>query len=452
MRFLPPDEQIDLYETGFPEDDLLGRKKISGRLSKLLERIEDPLVIALDGGWGTGKSYFLKRWVAEHRKVDSNKALTVYFDAFAHDYLNEPLIGLISALSARTPTKNNKNITALKSAAVKLIRPAVRVTLAAVSGGATEMLGGAMAGATSAATSDAKDAVDKFWKREEGRHQAMLDFHSALENLTSPSKEGNSHTPLVIVIDELDRCRPDYALEVLEIIKHFFSVPHVHFVLGVNLNSLENSVTARYGPQIDATAYLQKFVSLKMTLPDQHENTHTTLLYLKKYGQQMGLHDRLLDDLFHQTKILLRRNSISIRDAAKILSTASLLPDNLKNESAFHLRVVATTLLITKIIRPSLFKELVNSSISQKDFDEYFDFDKKYIEPKTSTGEYNPEFDSALWGLYQCWQYILTGGTPLNNQYPTNVLSAFNQYPSNCEAKQTPQWVNENYLNTFKLS
>ena len=132
------------------------------------------------------------------------------------------------------------------------------------------------------------------------------------------------------------------------------------------------------------------------------------------------------------------------KDIKKILSE--------KNESAFHLRVVATTLLITKIIRPSLFKELVNSSISQKDFDEYFDFDKKYIEPKTSTGEYNPEFDSALWGLYQCWQYILTGGTPLNNQYPTNVLSAFNQYPSNCEAKQTPQWVNENYLNTFKLS
>lgn len=452
MRFLPPDEQIDLYETGFPEEDLLGRKKISERLSELLERIEDPLVIALDGGWGTGKSYFLKRWVAEHRKVDSNKALTVYFDAFAHDYLNEPLIGLISALSARTPTKNNKNITALKSAAVKLIRPAVRVTLAAVSGGATEMLGGAMAGATSAATSEAKDAVDKFWKREEGRHQAMLDFHSALENLTSPSKEGNSHTPLVIVIDELDRCRPDYALEVLEIIKHFFSVPHVHFVLGVNLYSLENSVKARYGPQIDATAYLQKFVSLKMALPDHHENTNTTLLYLKHYGQKMGLNDRLLDDLFHQTKVLLRRNSISIRDAGKILSTASLLPEGLAKENNSHLRKIATTLLITKIIHPSLFMELVNSSILKNDLDEYLGIEKKYLREQLSTGEFNSEYDSNLLVLNSIWHYILSGGKTLQNDYASGIARAFNQHPQNCAAMQVPQWVNENILNVFKLT
>lgn len=66
MWFMPPDKDVDLYNSGF-DDDLLGRVKLGENLSELLERIDDPLVVALDGRWGAGKSYFLKRWVGAHR-------------------------------------------------------------------------------------------------------------------------------------------------------------------------------------------------------------------------------------------------------------------------------------------------------------------------------------------------------------------------------------------------
>ena len=69
--------------------------------------------------------------------------------------------------------------------------------------------------------------------------------------------EGEKVRPLVVVIDELDRCRPDYAISLLEIVKHFFSVPNIHFILGVNLDALCHSVKVRYGESFDGRGYLR---------------------------------------------------------------------------------------------------------------------------------------------------------------------------------------------------
>lgn len=70
MRLTVPETKIELYKDGFKPGDLdqLNRKPTGDNLSDLVERIDDPLVIALDGAWGSGKSFFLKCWVGEHLK------------------------------------------------------------------------------------------------------------------------------------------------------------------------------------------------------------------------------------------------------------------------------------------------------------------------------------------------------------------------------------------------
>ena len=73
MKIIPPEPYVDLYNDGFEESDILQRRKIGDALSDLLNRIDDSLVVALDGRWGTGKTYFLKRWVGEHED-----ATTIY--------------------------------------------------------------------------------------------------------------------------------------------------------------------------------------------------------------------------------------------------------------------------------------------------------------------------------------------------------------------------------------
>ena len=74
--------------------------------------------------------------------------------------------------------------------------------------------------------------------------------------------------PLIIIIDELDKCRPSYAVELLEVAKHIFAVDHIVFVLAVNRSQLSHSVKALYGKDFDAYGYLRRFFDVDFRLPD----------------------------------------------------------------------------------------------------------------------------------------------------------------------------------------
>jgi len=307
-RLTIPEPEIELYKDGFKSHatgklhDQLGREPTGKALSDLVDRIAEPMVIALDGGWGSGKSFFLKCWVGEHLKREQNTTQTVYFDAFKHDFVDEPLISLMGVIEDRFEDEDVKDKTWKKrfagtvSVAKRLLKPTLRIGAAVGTGMASEVaiaaigtekidtvVDGAIDAGLKGIGAEASAAVDELWKSEAGRRQAMTEFRKSLIALTEPVTEKPAeaedeaaktpdeqkprHRKLVIVVDELDRCRPDYALSLLELIKHFFDVPHVHFVLGVNMRELENSVKARYGGGINAGLYLQKFVTLTMGLP-----------------------------------------------------------------------------------------------------------------------------------------------------------------------------------------
>ena len=170
MRFLPPEPEVTLYETAF-DNDILGREKAGSSLSALLDRIEDPLVIALDGRWGTGKTYFLKRWVGAHRKQNDGRALTLYFDAFANDYLSDPLVALVSALADRVPAPDEPKLTRLKTAASKFVKPLAKIALNIATFGAKEALNDLGDAAAEAIHAEAEKVVDDFWDRAEGRQR-----------------------------------------------------------------------------------------------------------------------------------------------------------------------------------------------------------------------------------------------------------------------------------------
>lgn len=459
MHFLPPEAPITLYETGF-EDDLLGREKAGKTLSEALDRIEDPLVVALNGRWGTGKSYFLQRWVGAHEHQNQGKALTVYFDAFANDYQSDPLVSLISTLANRLPEDQKPQLKQLQKVAKTFIRPATRLGLALASFGATEALSDLGDAAIEAVKGEADKALGAFWEREQGRQVAMEEFHTAIKALTR-IEECDEATPLVIVIDELDRCRPDYALDVLEVIKHFFAVPHVHFVLGVNLKALEKSVKARYGAEIDATAYLQKFLSITLELPDHVENGHrripNILAYASHVGERMGIPKTILPEITEQLKILSRANHISIREVGKIMSTAALLPESATAECRLQgRRRLLVTLMIMKIVRPSLFTKFLLASVSRDELVNVFSATERYtkevIAQYPESNVHNEEYDPEVLILFGTWSFVcdqLRVGDETLSKY---IAKSFDEFGDVRGANDIPRKVFENWLSTFKLS
>lgn len=358
-RITVPPLEIDLYKKGFDGVCKLDRKADGKKLSDLVERISEPLVIALDAPWGAGKSVFLQCWVGEHLKSEhGHKANTIYFDAFKHDFLDDPLIALTGAISERFDKGGTKSQTwkKAKNAAFKLVRPAVRVAGAVATAGATEVAGALFDAAIEAGSKELQEASENFWAKEDGKRAAMQAFRAALKDIAKDQK-------LVIVVDELDRCRPDYALNLLEVIKHFFDVENVHFVLGVNLKELENSVKARYGSGVDAGTYLQKFITAKMPLnqTDQYGRNDKYVQHLDQLAAQLDLRK---NRTFYFVKDVLRMhppNSISLRTMEKIATLLAISNTyGNPNRDTEALYILRACLVIIKEVEPGLYRKILN--------------------------------------------------------------------------------------------
>lgn len=413
MKLFVPEPAITLYEHGFDDHDLLDRKAQGEQLSNLVEKISDPIVIALDGEWGSGKTVFLKCWVGEHLKKDEHQAQTIYFDAFEHDFMNDPLIALIGAIDARLPKDDeNKHLEKLKKVAPWLARTGFRGALAVATTGATEIAGPMVDAAINTISGAADKQIDQFWQQERQKQQSLQDFKDALTELAKDRK-------LVIVIDELDRCRPDFALSMLEILKHLFHVPNVHFVLGVNLTALEHSVHARYGAGIDAGRYLKKFYNLIFELTDSNPRNlarDQKYRYAEKVFTDAGMEiDWEKSPLgFWIFQILLQdklTRRLSFRDINQIYTNAAITQSGCNYES--HKICLIALLLILKTVNHSLYQRAMNLEYVAEEIFDLFDISMKDLSSLKDNG----------FSLYSDKKYF----------YPVmrDVIAYFNNTPEN---------------------
>lgn len=373
MNIFPQDPKFIIGAVGFGDRDdndqpldLLNRREFGQRLTEVVDRFEQPLVIALDGAWGSGKSHFLKLWAGGHKLELGGQAEVIYFDAFEHDYLDDPLVSLIGRLAKDVaPAKfSEAALKKVKTAAAPLLKLSARVAIAVATSGASEFVGAVGDAALAAVGRTADEKIDAFWAQESGRLAAMQQFRDALEALTlTPA---GTPQKIVFIIDELDRCRPDYALNLLEIIKHFFAVPNVHFVLGVNLTALGNSVKARYGQGVDAHKYLQKFVMLTMTLPEMVQDRQDLSVakdYFHKVAAQFIASQPRIELLDEHLAPFFGSGSVNIRDIQRILSVTALLPVD-SQHIGFGYRSLLIGAAILKVLEPEAYRKLRNHSLT----------------------------------------------------------------------------------------
>lgn len=373
MLLSVPEPVIDLYNSGFNGVCNLGRATDGKKLSELVEKVSEPLVIAVDAPWGAGKSVFLKCWVGAHKNENNGSATTVYFDAFRHDFMDDPLIGLTSIIAERLKTGNVENSIwrKAKEAASKLVRPTLRTGLAVATAGVTELTGPIVDAALEAGSKELSKASEQFWKKEDGKRAAMSGFREALTELSSKQK-------LVIVVDELDRCRPDYALSLLEVMKHFFDVKNVHFVLGVNLKELRNSVKSRYGTNANADKYLQKFISVRMPLIPRPSAISGGLMQVKHFNnvvRKIGISDtwkyRYLELYLN---LIDYHIGLTLRDVEKIVTLAMVTPEPASNPEASAF--LYTGLIILEVIEPNLVMRARSGTLKKDEIFQVFYLDK----------------------------------------------------------------------------
>jgi len=244
----------------FKTRDEYNRKPIAESITRLIESNLDITPLVIDGGWGTGKSEFCKKLIALVKEED--KFETVYIDAFQADHANEPLLSLIAALASIMPESEKKTFI---QKAIPAIKSSTKIVLKAA---VSHVLRQDMADAVEEFDKDISKASDKAIDSAVDRLiHCHVNAKENLEQLKSVLRKAAEKKQLIVFIDELDRCKPNYALETLELIKHTFDIKGIHFVLVTNLEQIRASVNHCYGQGVDAQRYLEKFIKFTVKLP-----------------------------------------------------------------------------------------------------------------------------------------------------------------------------------------
>lgn len=277
--------------------DKLNRKNYADFLYKVIcsaqvnNDEDNALIFSIDGDWGTGKSFFIDLWM---KQLQKDGHLVSRFDAWKNDIIDDPLIGFISHVySAISSWKDQLPIDDLALDAAKekteKILSSVKEKLLPI---CTEVVKGlAKKGASYLVTEEVVDFVlqnnksagdsslindnavaSKLIENKILAHNENIKvIEKFKEELSGASfeltKALGKKGPVVIFIDELDRCRPDYAVRLLEVLKHVFNSKGICFISSANISQLEHSIKTIYGSDFDAELYLDRFFNYRLMLP-----------------------------------------------------------------------------------------------------------------------------------------------------------------------------------------
>lgn len=348
------------------EGDVLDRKEIADLITSYFDQLKIGSVIGIDAPWGEGKSWFGENWKMQ---LEQEGHKVAFIDAFKCDYLDDPFLPITSELS-KLLDSDNAAVESLANAGGKVMRSLlpvaakglVNVTGRIVLGTAdiSEQVKDAIEAINNEITDSAAEWLTDRIKNYEEEKSSLESFREKLRGLAAETEK-----PVVIFIDELDRCRPDFAVKTLERIKHFFDVPNIVFILLMNRQQLEAAIKGLYGEETDASLYLSKFINIAFSLP-KSKNLKTryqdhvdkyVLKVFRDYGLA-GSGDGTVKSAIFMAKLF----NLSLRDTEKMV-TLYIFSAKQARQDILHFEIIKTLLLYViamKLSKPYLLKGMLN--------------------------------------------------------------------------------------------
>lgn len=291
---------------------IFGREEFAGNLKNIFTNTDGGFVLAIDATWGEGKTSFIHQLI--HDLKSSDNLIPIYYDAFANDFSSDTFLSIGATISYEVENhfqaiglnkKNKKQIEHLKSVtkktAVELVKLGTNLAVKSLTAGIvdsselTKFAGNAFSSAT---FSTLELDLNKKFEAYENSKTSIQSYVKALESVSSENEK------VVFFIDELDRCRPDFAVEVLEKIKHLFLAKNVIFVISYNKVQLSKIISSVYGVDAeDSLKYLEKFVHIEANLPtldSEHQDNSYELLF-NSFISEFNIH--LSNDEYHLDKL-----------------------------------------------------------------------------------------------------------------------------------------------------
>jgi hypothetical protein len=293
--------QIEIDENNIFKNDSLDRKELVENLSELIVSTHEPFVLSINASWGDGKTTFvklLKTYLQKEHSVES-----IYFSAWEDDFSKEPLVSILGELNRYidenfdTKSEVTSKFEKTKKFSWEIIKRALPAFTKGATMGALDMDKGMELALSAISEESAKELIENYSKEKSVLDEFQNSIYEVIEQI-------DSEKPFVIFVDELDRCRPLYAIELLERIKHIFGIEKLIFVLSIDKNQLAESIKSQYG-NIDTDNYLRRFIDLEYQLQNPSVEKFCDMLHerfaLKKVLLKKGI--IINSENFHYLKI-----------------------------------------------------------------------------------------------------------------------------------------------------
>lgn len=325
-------------------DDKLDRKKYAIQLTQLVKRMDKPFVMTLSAPWGSGKTFFLNAWrneIAWSGEENADKIPCVYFSAWEYDCVDDPLLAIVGKMqeelapllgyevdltekeiaeNSETQSENKgKNPFSKLTAVTKSIFTKENLCKMgwAVSG---RILNKITADVFEEVIKDSvaegilkEEDVDKLFHKTrqavesspKQKLEAVLEekesFIATVKDIVAECQEklGKKY-PILIMIDELDRCRPDYVISLLERIKNLFEVDGIFFVLAIDREQLYSVVEHTFGVKKEENGrdnravYLQKFINMDYKLPEVNISCDLQDYFSQIFSKEIELSSKIM--------------------------------------------------------------------------------------------------------------------------------------------------------------
>ncbi len=344
-------------------DDVLDRQELAQTLTNLIRTQSHPFTISIHGYWGTGKTFLLQRW---QQDLESQGFQAIYFNAWEDDFCDDPLLAILGQLDEylTKPRLNRLTSVAIENA-IPVLRQTALTVLKLTTGVTVDL-----------SHLDSSSLLDKYLEQRRAKDQ----LKDALERLSAAVTAETSH-PLVFIIDELDRCRPTFAIELLEKVKHIFDIEHMVFVFGVNRTELARSLHSIYG-EIDSDAYLRRFFDIEFALPEVDGATYCRHM-MDKFLLQDFFSDlaseannnvhaeeyRALRDHFPK---IWSRFGLSLRDIEHCVASLALVAKNVATGSYMY-PIILGLLIPIKLTNRDLYYSFVQHKCLASEIIDYTD-------------------------------------------------------------------------------
>lgn len=368
------------------KNDEFEREIIARNFMKIFNEDEEGIILSIDSNWGTGKTTFIKMWesLINNNEDYNNSYEALYFNAWDNDYMSDPLLAILTEIEIdkdRGITKYAKDgIKNVGEVGKNLITTTTNVLIKLGSAGAIE-------------------GKDLDFRRDdvEKKYQYLIKNISkeVLENAIDSRKIRESfkkniskvaeslNKKIIFFIDELDRCRPNFAIELLETIKHLFSMKGVIFVISLDKEQLSHSIGTIYGQGMDSNGYLKRFFDIEYKLPNANRLKYMNIKNKKTlngYSNTKYL-EQFLDGFIKGYNFSLR-DIDKLHDYMKILIP---LIDEYRKDTYINTRLIIISylyayLISIKVKKPDLFNKIMNAEYEydMSTYDEVLKLDETY--------------------------------------------------------------------------